>query len=58
MGMMGMQEILVIVLIVIVVFGSSRLPKMGKALGEGIREFKNVRTEIAAGIKEGKTDDG
>ena len=39
--MPGIQELLVILLIVIIIFGASKLPQLGKGLGEGIRNFKN-----------------
>ncbi len=38
MGGLGMSELVIILLIVI--FGASRLPQLGKGLGEGIRNFK------------------
>ncbi len=40
MGSLGMSELIIILLIVIVIFGASRLPQLGKGLGEGIRNFK------------------
>jgi len=36
----GIQELLIILLIVIIIFGASKLPKLGQGLGEGIRNFK------------------
>ncbi|MEE8349201.1 MAG: twin-arginine translocase TatA/TatE family subunit [Acidobacteriota bacterium] len=36
-----MSELVIILLIVIVIFGASRLPQLGKGLGEGIRNFKS-----------------
>lgn len=36
----GFQELLIILAIVLVIFGASRLPALGKGLGEGIRNFK------------------
>jgi len=41
MGGLGMSELVIILLIVIVIFGASRLPQLGKGLGEGIRNFKS-----------------
>ena len=38
--MPGFQELLVILLIVIIIFGASKLPQLGKGLGEGIRNFR------------------
>lgn len=40
MGSLGMPELFVVFLIVIVLFGASRLPQIGKGLGEGIKNFK------------------
>ncbi|MEE2822755.1 MAG: twin-arginine translocase TatA/TatE family subunit [Acidobacteriota bacterium] len=36
-----MSELVIILLIVVVIFGASRLPQLGKGLGEGIRNFKS-----------------
>ena len=36
----GFQELIVIFLIIILLFGATRLPQIGKGLGEGIRNFK------------------
>ena len=38
--MPGPQELILILLIVLVLFGASRLPQLGKGLGQGIRNFK------------------
>jgi sec-independent protein translocase protein TatA len=35
-----MGELVVILLIVVILFGASKLPQLGKGLGEGIRSFK------------------
>ena len=40
LGPLGFQELLVIFLIVLVIFGASKLPLLGRGLGEGIRNFK------------------
>jgi sec-independent protein translocase protein TatA len=37
---LGFPELLLILVIVIVIFGASRIPELGKGLGEGIRNFK------------------
>lgn len=37
---LGPSELIIIFLIVIVLFGASRLPAIGKGLGEGIKNFK------------------
>jgi sec-independent protein translocase protein TatA len=40
MPKLGMGELVIILLIVVILFGASRLPQLGKGLGEGIRSFK------------------
>ncbi|HEY7370126.1 MAG TPA: twin-arginine translocase TatA/TatE family subunit [Thermoanaerobaculia bacterium] len=37
---LGLPELLVILFIVVVIFGASRLPQLGKGIGEGLRNFK------------------
>jgi sec-independent protein translocase protein TatA len=37
---LGVQELLVIFLIILVIFGASKLPQLGAGLGEGIRNFR------------------
>ena len=49
LGHVGMPELLVIGVILLIIFGPRRLPQMGKALGETIREFRHVGKEIERG---------
>jgi sec-independent protein translocase protein TatA len=37
---LGMQELLLIFVILVLIFGTSRIPELGRGLGEGIRNFK------------------
>lgn len=39
---LGVQELIIIFLIIMVLFGAKKLPEMGKGLGKGIREFKRA----------------
>ena len=41
-GSLGIGELLVILLIVVFIFGTSRIPELGRGLGEGIRNFKKA----------------
>jgi sec-independent protein translocase protein TatA len=36
----GVTELLIVLVIVVVLFGASRLPQIGRGLGEGIKNFK------------------
>jgi sec-independent protein translocase protein TatA len=37
---LGVTELMIIFLIIVVLFGASRIPQIGRGLGEGIRNFK------------------
>lgn len=39
-GMPGLWEWILIALAIVIFFGASKIPKLGKGLGEGIRNFK------------------
>ena len=39
---LGFQELMVIFLIILVLFGGKKLPDIGRDLGKGIREFKSA----------------
>jgi sec-independent protein translocase protein TatA len=52
---LGIQELIIIFLIIMVLFGAKKLPEMGKGLGKGIREFKRA-TESAAEEEEEDTE--
>jgi sec-independent protein translocase protein TatA len=40
MGPIGVPELLLILLILVIIFGASKLPQLGRGLGEGITNFK------------------
>ena len=56
MGNMGFQELLIIGVVILVMFGGRIIPEFMRGLGKGIREFNdaknNVKKEIEEGIKE------
>jgi sec-independent protein translocase protein TatA len=42
---MGTQELVIIFLIVLVLFGASRLPELGRGIGSAIKNFKKATSE-------------
>ena len=46
MGQLGFQELLIIFVIALLVFGPKKLPELGKSLGKGLREFKRATEDL------------
>ncbi len=46
MGIIGIQELAIILVIAILIFGPKALPRLGKGAGEAIKEFRNMRSEL------------
>jgi sec-independent protein translocase protein TatA len=42
---MGMQELLIILVIILIIFGAGKLPEIGSALGKGIKNFKKTMND-------------
>ena len=47
---LGYQELLIILVIVLILFGANRLPELAKSLGSSVKEFKK-------GVNESQKDD-
>jgi sec-independent protein translocase protein TatA len=46
MGSLGMQEIVIIFVLALIIFGPRKLPEIGKSLGKGLAEFKKASNEL------------
>ena len=56
MPSLGWQELLLILVIVIIIFGVGKLPEIGGAMGKGIREFRANATDDNDDNNDVKTD--
>jgi TatA/E family protein of Tat protein translocase len=52
MGQLGFQELLIIFVIALLVFGPKKLPDLGKSLGKGLREFKKATHALKSNWEE------
>ncbi len=57
---LGAQELVVILLIALVLFGGAKIPELGRSLGQAMREFKKGTDEPEAktAAKEGEPKGG
>ncbi|MGN6353248.1 MAG: Sec-independent protein translocase subunit TatA/TatB [Parafilimonas sp.] len=46
MGNLGFQEILLIAVVVLVLFGGRKIPEFMKGLGRGVREFNDAKNSV------------
>ena len=53
-GGIGMQEVLLIALVVLLFFGGKKIPELMKGLGKGVRSFKEGMNDIEKDTKDTK----
>lgn len=56
LGMLGTNEIIIILVIVLLMFGGRKIPELMKGLGKGIREFNDAKTNVKKEIEESAND--
>ena len=54
---LGTQELLIILVLVMIIFGAGKLPQVGGALGKGLRNFKKGVNEAEDDIEEGQVEE-
>ncbi len=52
----GTTEILIILFIVLLLFGAKKLPELAKGLGQGFKEFKKAKDDIAEEISQSNNE--
>lgn len=51
-----MQEMIVIFLIILLLFGAKKIPELARGIGKGMGEFKKAKTDFEDEIKRGETE--
>jgi TatA/E family protein of Tat protein translocase len=54
---LGMQELLIILVIILILFGASRLPELARSLGSSVKEFRKGTHEEPEVSKSEKTEE-
>lgn len=57
MGHFGVQELLIILAIVVLLFGAKKIPELFRGMGEGMKEFKKASKEDKEEESEEKKDE-
>ena len=53
---LGGNEILVLLVLALILFGAKRLPELGRSLGQGMREFKKSISEVGDEVNKAGED--
>ncbi len=56
LGVLGTQEIIIIAIIILLLFGGRKIPELMRGLGKGIREFNDAKNTVRKEIEESSTD--
>ena len=56
LGSIGWQEILVILLIIVLLFGGKKIPELMRGLGKGVKTFKQGMKEVEGDMEEIKKE--
>lgn len=56
LGMLGTNEIIIILVIVLLLFGGRKIPELMRGLGKGVREFNDAKSNVKREIEDSATD--
>jgi sec-independent protein translocase protein TatA len=56
MGPIGMQEMMLIFLIILLLFGAKKIPELARGIGKGMGEFKKAKEDFEKEIKVGEVE--
>lgn len=56
MGSFGFQEMILVAIVILLLFGGRKIPELMRGLGRGIREFNDAKNNVRREIEEGVND--
>ena len=56
LGIIGGQELIVILIIALLLFGGKKIPELMRGLGKGVKEYKNALHSVDDDEQKGKED--
>ena len=54
---LGGQEMILVFLVILLLFGGNKIPELMRGLGKGIREFNSARANVEDELRKGMNDD-
>jgi sec-independent protein translocase protein TatA len=58
LGVLGTNEIVVILVIVLLLFGGKKIPELMRGLGKGVREFNDAKSNVKKEIEDSANEVG
>jgi sec-independent protein translocase protein TatA len=52
----GTQEIILIIIVILILFGGKKIPELMRGLGRGVREFNDAKSNVRREIEDGLTE--
>lgn len=56
LGVLGTNEIIIILVIVLLLFGGRKIPELMRGLGKGVREFNDAKTNVKKEMEDHVTE--
>jgi len=53
---LGSQEVIIIAILILLIFGGRKIPELMRGLGRGVREFNDAKTNVKKELEETSSD--
>jgi sec-independent protein translocase protein TatA len=57
LSFLGGQEMIILLVLVLLLFGGKKIPELMRGLGRGIREFQDAKNNVGTEIRKGMNED-
>ncbi|MEI8100491.1 MAG: twin-arginine translocase TatA/TatE family subunit [Bacteroidota bacterium] len=57
LSFLGGQEMIILLVLVLLLFGGKKIPELMRGLGRGIREFQDAKNNVSTEIRKGMNED-
>lgn len=57
LSILGGQEMIILLVLVLLLFGGKKIPELMRGVGRGIREFQDAKNNVSTEIRKGMNED-